>query len=80
MATITIMKCDICGAETDNSKERWHSTTRTITVKVPIDGVNGGDWSGDWCVNCRIKLDSFLQDMKNNHEQISRKEEPHEGG
>lgn len=70
MATITIMKCDICGTETNNAKTAWHSMTQKIVIKAPVDGTNGGDWSGDWCVGCRIKLDNFLQDMKYKHGQV----------
>lgn len=71
MATITILKCDICGTETNNAEMAWHSMTKKIVIKAPVDGTNGGDWSGDWCVGCRIKLDNFLQDMKYKHGQVT---------
>lgn len=64
MATRTISICDICGSETDNSKEYWHTQTVRVNVVCPSDGVNGGDFSGEWCHVCRIKLGNFINELK----------------
>jgi len=64
MATKEIKICDICKSEVDNLNESWHSMTTHCVVVIPEDGVNGGVFSGDWCVNCRIKINNFIRSMK----------------
>ncbi len=64
MATRTISICDICGSEVENSKQVWHAQTVKVTVVCPDDGVNGGNFSGEWCNHCRIKLNNFINDIR----------------
>ena len=77
MATREIKICDICKSEVNNVEQSWHSMTVHCVVRVPEDGANGGKFTGDWCVCCRIKLNNFIQSMKCNSEE-KKGEEPHE--
>lgn len=62
MKTVTFT-CDICGSET-LSKVSWEVRTVEIRAVIPIDGINGGDFSGDWCRTCRYKVNQFIESLK----------------
>lgn len=64
MATREIKICDICKSEVNNAEQSWHSKTTHCVVVAPDDGINGGVFTGDWCVGCRIKLNNFIQGLK----------------
>ena len=60
-----LVKCNICGDTYDAKVPRpWHSITVHCTIKVPEDGVNGGNFSGDWCEGCRIKFNNKMRELK----------------
>lgn len=63
MATREIKICDICKSEVNNAEQSWHSQTVHCVVRCPDDGVNGGDFTGDWCLQCRVKLNNFIQTL-----------------
>lgn len=62
MKTVTFT-CDICGSETLN-KVSWEDRTVEIKAVIPIDGINGGDFSGDWCRSCRYEVSQFIESLK----------------
>lgn len=64
MATREIKICDICNSEVNNSEMAWHARTTHCVVMAPEDGINGGVFTGDWCVGCRIKLNNFIQTLR----------------
>lgn len=61
MSRREIKTCDICGREDDDSKYHWEFKTVECKVKIPEDGVNGGDFSGDWCYSCRKRIGKVIR-------------------
>lgn len=55
--------CDICGRE---QAEGLHWSTNIVhcDVDLPRDGVNGGDFSGDWCYRCRNSIHNAVLRLK----------------
>lgn len=55
--------CDICGAEQADDVH-WEYKTVHCDVDLPRDGVNGGDFSGDWCHTCRNVIHDAILSLK----------------
>ena len=49
----------MCGnPQPDNP--HWESRHSEVKLVCPKDGINGGDFTGDWCRSCRDKLLNFI--------------------
>ena len=55
--------CDICGSEQVEGLH-WEHNTVHCDADFPRDGVNGGDFSGDWCWRCRNIIHNEILKLK----------------
>ncbi len=59
MVKIETLVCDMCGKREDKELH-WDQKHSIVSLVCPRDGINGGNWSGDWCSRCRKKLNDFI--------------------
>ncbi len=59
----TLITCDICGTEQPRDLH-WSVATVRCNANFARDGVNGGDFSGDWCWKCRNIIHNIILLLK----------------
>jgi hypothetical protein len=57
----TMVICDWCGEGQDGSTGYWANVVTGVSWKVPVDGTNGGEFTGELCRVCR---ESFQYSVK----------------
>lgn len=57
MPNVSLKICDVCRTELrGDQRVYWASDTTECSWRVPRDGINGGDFRGLLCVNCRARI------------------------
>lgn len=63
MSQIIISVCDICGHQSDLSKDDtyWAARHAKVVLELKADGQNGGYKWGDVCYDCRTTLINAIE-------------------
>ncbi len=55
--------CDCCGYKVINPGAlHWENRPSVFKLKLPRDGINGGEWNMDVCAGCREALFDAITD------------------